>query len=1183
LRYRVVLVLFLLIVPSSVLTGTFSKLISAQENTVQVVFEFSEVMKPAGDIREVAVAFHSISFLDAAANSIGELLFGTPEANKLQEEGWYGNEERPGIGSFQWAGGTPKKAAMQLLMPEETEGLLLNITSITDGIWMNVTVDGKPVATLRVDAYWHSAYVPVADTPIIPRVGEPEWVEGHCFPTFPSTERIYAIHVRSGLEDWWGLPTSPSFRINASYEMMMALTLVGMQGLVNRYGSSVYLDWEDDGKYGNSSRFWIPLLQRHVEVVYLDLDGLTAVNFLFRRFSPRFAGAVIYDPDVPDTINLATMLAGLDNRIILAPEQVGLPEIPSFSSVIDLRLLAEEQGWDATEEGEYRLYRWVYENLWPRLEHRIIGVISPGPPTSRACNPYQLWPFGMAARDYIVALRLTALWLSPSEEPQESLFDQFLEDSPSPIPVFGFFSGEEQNTVSLAARHGDWVPVLTNPGVPLACGSLTVLSGVRPAVKPYPSEIDVDHIFATLGDTPVATIWSSDGDSIQFLMDRGFYGAINFVWPEVQGHRFSWSINPTLVDLAPLIWNYYVESRSEVGLLGSVSGGGYTYPGLMTEAQLHAYLAHSASYLKEAGLRAVWVDDSTFDWRWTIPWEELAPDYYEYLRQAGYVGAIVGGAGPRWGLGFEYGGAPTPAIRTAYTLNSTNEGWIIQDLLTRKTDQVFVLLASYPWHYGEVTGDASALSGETVVFSSQTRSGLVVNGPYATLAPGNYNVTFRVKVADNKATEPLALLFVGAHRRNWVTIEQKLVSPSDFAQAGEYQDFTLSFTLDSLTTEVEFRINYYGGLDPPLGSWASTDMCVDYINATKKGSLGLPVFAAVLIPLVCSPQRLTEAPQLAEDLERSGGVVLPPEEFIAALNPEFMIEWAAPILGSEHPALDEARQRLAEGDQLTSLLTVRDALRTLPERTYLLEVAQARAAVTGNTSITDLAFNSSARSVSFLTHGPPKGTVQASIVVPNKFLIEPLVVRIDGLPQSYTSFKNSTHTTLQLEFFQGPHQVDVSELITTTLTLSAPTSAKIDETIAIAATLRDSSGNVMSGCVVTFMLDSTVLGQTVTDPSGVASIAHKLAVPAGTYMIRAIYQGSQTQKGAEDSLTVTVAPVPTTSPTTTQPTTTSPTTTLPTATPTGLGTIEVVVIVAVAAVVMAVVGISIGRKRPSSS
>jgi len=57
LRYRVVLILFLLIAPSSLFASTFSKLTSAQGNTVRVVFEFSEVMKPASEtVKEVKTA-----------------------------------------------------------------------------------------------------------------------------------------------------------------------------------------------------------------------------------------------------------------------------------------------------------------------------------------------------------------------------------------------------------------------------------------------------------------------------------------------------------------------------------------------------------------------------------------------------------------------------------------------------------------------------------------------------------------------------------------------------------------------------------------------------------------------------------------------------------------------------------------------------------------------------------------------------------------------------------------------------------------------------------------------------------------------------------------------------------------------------------------------------------------------
>jgi hypothetical protein len=35
-----------------------------------------------------------------------------------------------------------------------------------------------------------------------------------------------------------------------------------------------------------------------------------------------------------------------------------------------------------TTDGRIRLYTWVHEHLWSRLDKRIIGIASPGPPTS---------------------------------------------------------------------------------------------------------------------------------------------------------------------------------------------------------------------------------------------------------------------------------------------------------------------------------------------------------------------------------------------------------------------------------------------------------------------------------------------------------------------------------------------------------------------------------------------------------------------------------------------------------------------------------------------------------------------------------------------------------------------------------------------------------------------------------
>jgi hypothetical protein len=49
------------------------------------------------------------------------------------------------------------------------------------------------------------------------------------------------------------------------------------------------------------------------------------------------------------------------------------------------------------------------------------------------------------------------------------------------------------------------------------------------------------------------------------------------------------------------------------------------------------------------------------------------------------------------------------------------------------------------------------------------------------------------------------------------------------------------------------------------------------------------------------------------------------------LNPEFMIDFATPVLGEGHTALIEAQAQLDQGEFLDSLVTIRAALRSLPK------------------------------------------------------------------------------------------------------------------------------------------------------------------------------------------------------------------------------------------------------------
>lgn len=83
-------------------------------------------------------------------------------------------------------------------------------------------------------------------------------------------------------------------------------------------------------------------------------------------FKPRVRGAIVTDPDVPDTVNVATTLSGLTGSVVATSAQAkkhGLPVVK------DLR--------GAFDDDRVAVYRWQLENLWPRCSHRMLAGLSP--------------------------------------------------------------------------------------------------------------------------------------------------------------------------------------------------------------------------------------------------------------------------------------------------------------------------------------------------------------------------------------------------------------------------------------------------------------------------------------------------------------------------------------------------------------------------------------------------------------------------------------------------------------------------------------------------------------------------------------------------------------------------------------------------------------------------------------
>ena len=160
------------------------------------------------------------------------------------------------------------------------------------------------------------------------------WREDHVFPSFrgAGTVRVADLRELDGFD---------------------RLLLITLQGLVNREKPQLYLiaDPVDETWVGD-------LGVRTVR----EKDPLALVD----RYRDRIGGAVVYDVDVPHTINLATTIAGLQGLVVATAEQA---EHHGIEVVEDLR--------GRFEDDPAAIHDWAMAHLWDRCTHEILVGLPP--------------------------------------------------------------------------------------------------------------------------------------------------------------------------------------------------------------------------------------------------------------------------------------------------------------------------------------------------------------------------------------------------------------------------------------------------------------------------------------------------------------------------------------------------------------------------------------------------------------------------------------------------------------------------------------------------------------------------------------------------------------------------------------------------------------------------------------
>lgn len=166
------------------------------------------------------------------------------------------------------------------------------------------------------------------------------WTPGRLLPTFGTPGHLHAATV----EDLHGDDQ---------------LLLTTLQGLVNRSKPELYFNY--DAEPGNPDQAWLDGFD--ADRVTVHEDPLSLID----KYKRVASGAIIFDPEVPDSVNVATTLAGLRDAVVASAEQV---ETHGLKIIEDLR-------GRFTGQSKVQIYRWLYDELWPQCEQRLISGLPP--------------------------------------------------------------------------------------------------------------------------------------------------------------------------------------------------------------------------------------------------------------------------------------------------------------------------------------------------------------------------------------------------------------------------------------------------------------------------------------------------------------------------------------------------------------------------------------------------------------------------------------------------------------------------------------------------------------------------------------------------------------------------------------------------------------------------------------
>ncbi len=302
---------------------------------------------------------------------------------------------------------------------------------------------------------------------------------------------------------------------------------------------------------------------------YETVSGYSAVL----EYETNVTGLVVNDPNEPDTLNLATTIAGVKNELICDPSLLST----LTNSPYNLTINDDLRGMFANK---YQVYGYLYSNYWSQCTHRMIAGLE--------TNNY--WYL----RDYLVALKSAVVWLDPTVTDDAATLSLMISNMP---PVGGVYTGWWPNETG----DMEWI---AQYGIPVMASDLfdngTVYGGVTTpiTIQPLPPT-------PALQNKVYVSITLSDGDNVQYMqhtMKQNWGSSARGAIP------IGWTVQPLLADFDPGMLNYYTSTATTNDcLVAGPSGSGYTRINYWSASNVANYTKASNHYLQRTGIRAITV------------------------------------------------------------------------------------------------------------------------------------------------------------------------------------------------------------------------------------------------------------------------------------------------------------------------------------------------------------------------------------------------------------------------------------------------------------------------------------------------------------------------------------------------------------------------------------------------